>query len=83
MKRYFVLLIALFLLTGCSSKVETVPETTMQQETQPDPGWYIPNSEVERSTGGAVRAFDLPGENALWVGGIGKNLLLALDGESI
>lgn len=83
MKRIFLLiLVLLILLSGCAQQAENPPQTTVPPETQPDPGCYIPNSDTERTTAGSVRVYNIPDENALWVAGIGDNLLLATGKDS-
>lgn len=77
MKRLFALTLALLALAGCGKQTEEPPQTTAQPEIQPDPGWYISNSELERRTDGAIRVYDLPTNDVLWVENIGNNLLLA------
>lgn len=91
MKRLLVLTLGVLLLVlaGCGKQSVETPETTLQ-EAQPDPGWYIPDSEIEKQTGGAVRAYELcTTDQVIEVGGIGDKLLLktqdtltVLSGES-
>ena len=83
MKRLFLLAVALLvLLSGCGKNGNRTPDTTVPQQTQPDPGWYIPDSETERASDGAVRVYNVPAEDVLWITGIGDDLLLASGGET-
>lgn len=77
MKRLLALSLALLVLSGCGKQVEEPPQTTMQQEVQQDPGWYIPNSEIERTSGGSIRHYGLPTNDVLWIKNVGSDLLLA------
>lgn len=61
MKRIMILMLVCLLLCGCNTEHhdETVPaETSFADPTEPS-GCYEPDSEVERKTGGAVRAYPL------------------------
>lgn len=82
MKRVWIAIILLgLLLTGCAWReepedTEPVPETTA-------PGLYQPQSTVEQQTEGAVRRYDLPGEDYCWISIVGDQLLLASSTESV
>ncbi len=60
MKKYLWLLLAVFVLTGCAR--EELPEQIPTQTTEPvQAGIYIPDSDVEKASGGALRAYDITG----------------------
>lgn len=76
MKRLFALLLVAALLSGCvSTPTEPTTEPTMQPTTEPTqpsvPTLYDPDSDLEQSTGGAVRAYSLSGycDGMILVGG--------------
>ena len=57
MKRLLLLLLVVFLLTGCG-KEEPVVETTEPTVEVTEPVCiYMPNSSVEQQTGGAVKVY--------------------------
>lgn len=85
MKRFLMLLLLLtLLLAGCAgqntdpSHMETADSTAAIQPQ----GYYVPGSVVEQQSGGAVRLYDLPGEEYRWMSAIGDRLLLASDGDA-
>ncbi len=60
MKKFLWLLLVTVLLTGCTQQVD--PNETVDLNTEPvSAGTYIPESEVESSTGGALLAYDITG----------------------
>ena len=60
MKKFLWLLIAVILLTGCAQQTE--PEESSIETTVPAPtGLYIPDSEAEKTTKGALRAYEING----------------------
>lgn len=69
---------ALLLLSGCMMEdpegITTLPETTAP--TEPDPGIYLPESEIEKHTYGAIRAYDVSAPFGNDVLAIGNDLLL-------
>lgn len=70
MKRLLLILLVLFLFSGCSDKAiqETSDPSTEPTETEAtSPGLYIPDSIVEQHTGGAVRAYGLDSNEYSWV----------------
>lgn len=61
MKKLLWLLIAAILLTGCAAQEQ--PEESSVETTVPAPtGLYIPNSEAEKTTKGALHAYGITGE---------------------
>lgn len=61
MKKFLWLLLTVLLLTGCANQGDM--EVTTDSTTVPSlTGLYIPNSEAELSTSGAVRAYDISGQ---------------------
>lgn len=86
MKRLWILLVLLILLCGCEEK--TPAETTMPVQTstaptaqttvpvEEDPGLYVPDSDVERQTGGAVREYRLSGDSVVSVTAEANRLLV-------
>lgn len=75
MKRFLILLLAVFLLAGCKKQppVNTEP-TTPVEETK---GLYVPDSAVEQGTDGAVRMYSLPEDTYFDITGMGTNVLAA------
>ena len=76
MKRFWIVLALLTVLCGCDGKTpeqtESAPvQTTVrptEEATEPvaeDPGLYVPGSDVEQQSGGAVRPYRVIGENVL------------------
>ena len=62
MKRLLLVLLALLLLTGCmentpANTTTEAQQTTAAPTTEPDPGIYVPDSETERKTDGAIREY--------------------------
>lgn len=61
MKKYLWLLLAVLVLVGCAQ--QEIPEETPAQTTVPTPtGIYIPESDAERTTAGALLAYDITGK---------------------
>lgn len=91
MKRFLWILLAVLLLAGCSKKqpsLQTQP-TTATSATEPTaPGLYVPGSDAEKQTAGAVHSYSL--KDGEWFGlssvgtdilVTGKNAMLLLSGE--
>lgn len=68
----------LLLLSGCMMEdpegTTTLPQTTAP--TEPDPGIYLPESEIEKRTDGAIRAYDVSAPFGNDVLAIGNDLLM-------
>lgn len=79
MRKFLILLIALvLLLCGCSEEKKPVQtEQTIPPESEPIE-YYLPGTEVETLTQGAVRHYALP-EDALWIKPAGDRLLLGTE----
>lgn len=78
MKKLWIILLAVLILTGCASEepVETTTEAvTTTAETTP-PGYYVPQSSVEKKSKGAVRMYQLPDEDYSSISAIGDQILL-------
>ena len=89
MKRILWILLAIVLLAGCAKKQPSTQQTepTMVTTQPTEPGLYVPGSEIEKVTSGAVRSFSL--EDGEWFGlssvgadvlVTGKNAILLLSG---
>lgn len=76
MKRIAILLLAVLMLAGCGRrKNQDSPDTTTEQTEISE--LYLPNSEAEQATGGALRAYPLADTSATNLYIIGANLLIA------
>lgn len=87
MKRICMTVLALIflltLLTGCATGEQgntTEASTAVQTEQPTQPGLYLPESDVEVFTGGAVRKYALDSREYSWIGAMGTDLLLATQG---
>lgn len=79
MKRCLWLLLLAALLVGCGKNVEpdTIPTTTVEETTvPPETSCYVEGSEAEKSSGGALKVYDLPDESYTWMHTNGETLLL-------
>ena len=74
MKRWLICLLAVLLLAGCAA--EETPETS-ENAVSEQPGLYVPQSDMELQTGGAVRAYQLEGTDHIWLAPCGEHILLA------
>lgn len=80
MRKVLILALALLMLAGCGKHSQETPAT--QPEPQADPGWYIPESEAEKSTNGAVRTYELRlTEKVTGIDGISDKLLVRTQRE--
>ena len=76
MKRFFLILLAALLLTGCTPKPgPSEPPESSEDQAEPE-GLYIPASAMETQTGGVVRMYSLPEDTYLGIYTMGSNLLL-------
>lgn len=83
MKRMILAICALILLCGCAGNVEPDTGPATQITTLPETtGIYIRYSQVEEQTAGAVKMFDLPDSNYIWLAGVGEHIVLASEGET-
>ncbi len=73
MKRFWIVLLALLLFSGCET--QEAPETTISTTTN-ETGYYVPQSDVETQSNGALRLYDLPGNGYRSVSAVGDQLLL-------
>ena len=81
MKKLLIILFMLLLLAGCANRepVETTTEavtTTADTEATTPPGYYVPQSSIEKKTNGAVRMYQLPDEKYSKISAIGDQILL-------
>ncbi len=74
MKRWLVCLLAAVLLAGCTA--EEIPETSESIVSEPQ-GLYVPQSDIELQTQGAVRAYSMEGSDYLFLAPCGSNIMLA------
>ncbi len=81
----FCAFLLLTLLAGCDTVGQgddTQASTTLQTEEPTQPGLYLPQSNAEVQTGGAVRAYELDAQDYGWIGAMGTDLVLAARGSS-
>lgn len=85
MKRYLWILLAIVLLAGCSKKQpstdQTDPSTATVEPTEP--GLYVPGSDVEKQTAGAVRSYSLEAGEWFGLSTIGKDMLVVGNGKML
>lgn len=91
LRAVFLGLAAALLLTGCGRTAEptdptgtttppSVPQETVAQPAVPTA--YVPDSPVERSTGGAVKLYQIDG-SVTGLAVLGENLLVCKDGDTL
>jgi len=81
MKKLLMILFMVLILSGCATQepAQTTTEAvTTTAETTP-PGYYVPQSSVEKQTNGAVRMYQLPDENYSDISAIGDQILLTAE----
>ncbi len=72
------------ILSGCTSDTEPTTEQTTNATTEAtNLGLYVADSEIEKYTKGAVRRYDLQGENYDMLTAIGDKILLIAQNESL
>ena len=76
MKRLLIFALLALLLVGCSSPPATATDPTVAPTAPEPPGLYSPDSELEQSTGGAVRYFPLDDNTYSRIFPMGNDLLL-------
>lgn len=85
MKRFLWILLAIVLLAGCSKKQPATEQTEPTSVTiaPTEPGLYVPGSDLEKQTAGAVRSYSL--EEGEWFGlsTVGEKLLVIGNGEML
>ena len=82
MKRLLAILLIVLLLAGCSTGGDTTAPETSDSTPPVANGLYNPNSNAEKQTNGAVRAYPLGRTTYVGMETIGnKQLLIAKDGE--
>lgn len=74
MKRLLLILAVMLLLVGCTKQVPPMPNPTTQPTTPPV--HYVPESPLEKQTGGAVRVYALTSGSWFGVTGLGSGVLL-------
>lgn len=83
MKRFLWILLAIVLLAGCSKKQpsteQTKPTTVTTEPTEP--GLYVPGSDLEKQTAGAVRSYSLKAGEWFGLSTVGEKLLVVGNGE--
>ncbi len=97
MKRLIPIFLGLLLLCGCAAQpqpttVPTVPTTEYVEPTEPA-GSYLPDSQIELATGGAVRLYPVPeespyamavrGSDVLLFSGLDHTVLTLMPGENL
>lgn len=88
MKKLWMILLAVLLLTGCGAQTGQTPpvETTAPAETteatEPLPSFYVENSPMERGTGGVVRQYEME-SNVTGMAMLNGNLLVCTDNRTL
>ncbi len=85
MKRFLWILLAIVLLAGCSKKQPSTEQTgaTLATAEPTGPGLYVPGSEIEKGTAGAVRSYSLKEGEWFGLSAIGKDVLVVGKGEML
>ena len=80
MKRFLLILLAVLVLAGCGKKQpsDQLDSTAGADAIQPtEPGLYVPKSETEKQTSGAVRSYALKDGEWFGLSSVGADLLVA------
>ena len=85
MKKVLIVLgMACLLLVGCTEQAEPTTEQTTQVTTEATiPGLYVPESEIESATNGAVRKYDLEDTTCDAITAIGDKVVLISQGKKL
>lgn len=85
MKRFLWILLAIVLLAGCSKKQPSTGQTdpTLATVEPTEPGLYVPGSDAEKQTAGAVRSYSLKEGEWFGLSSIGKDVLVIGNGEML
>lgn len=76
MKRLWIILLAALLLTGCGRKKKDPQPTESVSNLPPPVTLYVPSSDVEKKTGGAVRFYELEDDTYFGISRMGNHMLL-------
>jgi len=76
MKRLMIILLAALLLTGCGRKKTDTQPTESGSDIPTPVTLYVPSSNVEKKTGGAVRVYDLEDDTYFGISDMGSHLLV-------
>ena len=78
MKRFLWILLTIVLLAGCSEKQPSIEQTQLTTvTTQPtEPGLYVPGSDTEKQTAGAVRSYSLKDGEWFGLSSVGADVLV-------
>ena len=77
MKRLFAIILVLLLFAGCGAGADTTAGSDTAETTEPvSKGLYNPNSNAEKLSNGAVRAYPLGSTNYIGMASVGSKLLL-------
>lgn len=82
MKRIFPLLFLLLVLCGCGADSQTPTEAPPTESAVEPTGFYVPDSELENSTGGAVQVYPLNRDDCYGMVPMGEDILLFTGTES-
>ena len=75
MKRLWIFLLAVLLFAGCKKQPPAPATTEPSDPVEENRGQYVPDSDIEKGTDGAVRMYSLPEDTYFDLTGIGTNVL--------